>query len=49
MEAVVLENVGKHLQGMCSGNREHYEVWGSQGGEGVDVGLLGCNAAWTCR
>jgi hypothetical protein len=25
------------------------EIWGSHGGEDVDVGLLGCNAVWTCR
>jgi hypothetical protein len=23
------------------------DIWGSHGGEDVDVGLLGCNAVWT--
>jgi hypothetical protein len=26
-----------------------YDIRGSHGGEDVDVGLLGCNAMWTCR
>jgi hypothetical protein len=26
-----------------------YEIWGSQGREDVDVGLLGCKTLWTCR
>jgi hypothetical protein len=30
-------------------NGVHYETWRSRGGEGVNVGVLGCNAAWTGR
>jgi hypothetical protein len=26
-----------------------YDMLGFQHGENVDVGLLGCNAMWTCR
>jgi hypothetical protein len=28
---------------------QYKEIWGSHGGEDVDVGLLGCNAMSTCR
>jgi hypothetical protein len=30
-------------------NGVHYGTWRSGGGEGVNVGVLGCNAAWTGR
>jgi hypothetical protein len=26
-----------------------YEILGTDGGGGVDVGILVCNAVWTCR
>jgi hypothetical protein len=29
--------------------RAFEEIWGSHGGEDVNVGLLGCNAVWTCK
>jgi hypothetical protein len=30
-------------------NKIALEIFGSHGGKDVDVGLLGCNAVWTCR
>lgn len=33
----------------CKPHVISYEIWGYHSGEDVDVGLLGCDAVWTCR
>jgi hypothetical protein len=36
----------RYLSGLRPVGLYLHEIWGSRGGEDVDVGLLGCNAVW---
>jgi hypothetical protein len=37
----------QHPRRQSSSNKLIFEIWGSHGGEDVDVALVGCNAMWT--
>jgi hypothetical protein len=42
-----LVDIDRRFRGATS--QKLYKIWGSHGGEDVDVGLLGCNAVWNCK
>jgi hypothetical protein len=38
----------KNLKSKINSERKTCKILGSHGGEDFDVGLVGCNAVWTC-